>query len=236
MSTIALIGPDGAGKTTISRMLQESGLLPFKYLYMGVNISASNVALPSARFAEYVKRRLGIGEPMSAGAPPRARAGAARRRGPIRRLWSAARLGNRLADAWFRQLVSWSYELRGYVVLYDRHFALDFAHEVAADASDSYDRRLYRWCLTHLYPSPDVVIFLDAPGAVLYARKGESTVEELERRRQAFLSQGQRLPCFRRVDATRPLPEVFAEVSSHVVGLCRSRRSTPTEPSELARP
>jgi len=38
------------------------------------------------------------------------------------------------------------------------------------------------------------------------------------------------------VDATRPLPEVFAEVSSHVVGLCRSRRSTPTEPSELARP
>jgi thymidylate kinase len=228
MSTIALIGPDGAGKTTITRMLQESGMLPFKYLYMGVNISASNVALPSARLAEYLRRRLG-GKPMSAGAPPRATTGAPRRRGPIRRVWSAARLGNRLADAWFRQLVSWYYELRGYVVLYDRHFVLDFAPEIASDASEPVDRRLYRWCLTHLYPTPDMVIFLDAPGAVLYARKGESTVEELERRRQAFLSQGQRLPCFRRVDATRPLPEVYEEVTGHIARLMAGRRAGAAE-------
>ena len=230
MSTIALIGPDGAGKTTITRMLQDSGLLPFKYLYMGVNISASNVALPSTRLAAYLKRRLGVGAEATAGAPPSTRRGAARRRGPVRRAWSAARLANRLADAWFRQLVSWSYELRGYVVLYDRHFVLDFSHEIAADASDSYDRRLYRWCLTRLYPAPDMVIFLDAPGAVLYARKGESTVEELERRRQAFLHEGRRLPCFRPVDATRPLPEVFEEVSDHIVRFCRPRRPEPAEP------
>lgn len=224
MSTIALIGPDGAGKTTITQMLQASRALPFKYLYMGVNISASNVALPTARLAEYVRRRLG-GAPVAAGAPPRAPGGVARRRGPVRRAWSAARLANRLADAWFRQIVSWSYELRGYVVLYDRHFVLDFAPEIAADASEPYDRRLYRWCLTHLYPIPDVVIFLDAPGAVLYARKGESTVEELERRRQAFLRHGQRLPCFRCVDATRPLPEVYDEVAGHIARLVGGGRA-----------
>lgn len=229
MATIALIGPDGSGKTTITRMLQESGVLPFKYLYMGVNISASNVALPTSRLAAYAKRRLGIGGEATAGAPPSARREASRRRGPVRRVWSAARLANRLADAWFRQLVSWSYELRGYVVLYDRHFVLDFSQEIAADASDSYDRRLYRWCLTHLYPSPGMVIFLDAPGAVLYARKGESTVEELERRRQAFLLQSRRHPCFRRVDATRPLPEVYEEVSDHIVRHCHARRLAPAE-------
>lgn len=229
MSTIALIGPDGAGKTTITGMLRESGVLPFKYLYMGVNVSASNVALPSVRLGAYLKRRLGRGDAVSAGAPPRAGTGTPVRRGAVRRVWSAARLANRLADAWFRQLVSWSYELRGYVVLYDRHFALDFAHEIAADASDPLDRRVYRWCLTHLYPVPDIVIFLDAPGAVLYARKGESTVEELERRRQAFLSQGQRLPCFHRVDATRPLPEVYQEVTDQIVRLLHARRVGATE-------
>jgi len=223
MSTIALIGPDGAGKTTITRMLEESGLRPFRYLYMGVNVSASNVALPTARLASYVKRRAGLGGDPVAGAPPRERRVATGRRGAIRTAWGAARFANRLADAWFRQLVAWSYQLRGYVVLYDRHFALDFAPDISADASDGLDRRLYRWCLTNLYPMPDIVIFLDAPGAVLYARKGESTVEELERRRQAFLSHGRRLPCFQRVDATRPLPEVYAEVTSHIVRLLPAR-------------
>ena len=139
-------------------------------------------------------------------------------RGARAQVRSAARLANRLADAWYRQLVSWSWEARGYVVLYDRHFALDFAPEIAADAGEPLDRRVYRWCLTHLYPTPDLVIFLDAPGAVLWERKRESTVEELERRRQAFLAQGRRLRGFRRVDATRPLPEVFDEVRRVVAG------------------
>jgi thymidylate kinase len=225
MSTSALIGPDGAGKTAITRKLQESGVLPFRYLYMGVNIAASNVALPTARLAEWAKRRLGRGGSSSAGAPPRSHAAGRRRRGVIAHAWSAARLAHRLADAWFRQLVSWSYELRGYVVLYDRHFALDFVDEIAADASEPLDRRVYRWTLTHLYPKPDVVIFLDAPGAVLHARKGESTVEELERRRQAFLAHGHRLPGFRRVDATRSLPEVYEEVAALVVRHCQPRRT-----------
>ena len=224
MSTIALIGPDGAGKTAITRMLRDSQVLPFRYLYMGVNIAASNVALPTARLAEWAKRRLGRGGSMAAGAPPRSHAAARRRRGVLGGAWSAARLANRLADAWFRQLVSWSYELRGYVVLYDRHFALDFVDEIAADTSEPLDRRLYRWSLTHLYPTPDLVVFLDAPGAVLYARKGESTPEELERRRQAFLAHGRRLPGFRRVDATRPLAEVYEEVAALVVRHCQPQR------------
>ena len=52
MASIALIGPDGAGKTTVTRFLEASSLLPFKYLYMGINLEASNVALPTFRFIE----------------------------------------------------------------------------------------------------------------------------------------------------------------------------------------
>jgi ABC-type phosphate/phosphonate transport system ATPase subunit len=57
MPSVALIGPDGAGKTTLTRMLLSSGALPFRYIYMGVDIGASNVALPTSRMADRWKRR-----------------------------------------------------------------------------------------------------------------------------------------------------------------------------------
>ena len=56
--SVALIGPDGAGKTTIARMLEERSPLPLKYIYMGENIGASNFALPTSRFLEYFRENL----------------------------------------------------------------------------------------------------------------------------------------------------------------------------------
>jgi thymidylate kinase len=215
MSSITLIGPDGAGKTTITRRLETSGLLPFKYLYMGVSISSSNTALFTSRLAERFKRRS-----RGAAASSHRESSEPSRRGKVgfrHRLRAAARLTNRLADAWFRQGISWYYQLRGMVVLYDRHFVFDYAPEITMGTPDSLEKRLQRWCLTRLYPSPDLVIFLDAPGEVLFARKGESSPAELERRRQGFLRQGERLPNFVRVDATRPLEVVYQEVAEHIV-------------------
>jgi len=217
MASVTLIGPDGAGKTTITRRLEASGRLPCKYLYMGVSISSSNTALFTSRLAELVKRRSHRpAETSGSEAPAPARtANRARRR--FGRLRAVARLANRLADAWFRQGLSWYYQLRGLVVLYDRHFVFDFAPEITENSPDTLEKRVHRWCLENLYPSPDLVIFLDAPGEVLFARKGELSVAELERRRQGFLRQGARLPHFVRVDATRPLEVVYQEVAEHVV-------------------
>lgn len=217
MASVTLIGPDGAGKTTITRRLESSGLLPFKYLYMGVSIASSDTALFTSRFAEWVKRR-------RRGAAPGGRDGSGRQHaaahggGAMRPgLRAAARIANRVADAWFRQGVSWYYQLRGLVVLYDRHFAFDYALEITSGSTTSWERQLQHWLLTRLFPAPSLVIFLDAPGEVLYARKGELSAPELERRRQGFLRQGERLPNFVRVDATRPLETVYHEVAELVV-------------------
>ena len=216
MATVALIGPDGAGKTTITRMLQQSRDVPVKYLYMGVDIPASNIALPTSRWLERMKSRAGQPDVPGAVAPSQR----GRRRGGMRDM---ARLANRLAEEWFRQAVSWCHQARGFVVLYDRHFVYDFAPEITG-GDEPLDRRIHGWCLRHLYPRPDLVIFLDAPGALLYARKGESSIEELERRRQGFLELGRRIHGFVRVDASRTLPEVHAEVAAHIAHLWRGRQ------------
>jgi thymidylate kinase len=216
MPAIALIGADGAGKTTLTRMLEDSDLLRFKYLYMGINTSSSNLALPTSRLVEFLKPRLRREE-----AEPQQHRGSQSSFGRTKKqphpLWVTARLVNRVAEEWFRQLVSWYYQVQGYAMLYDRHFLFDFAPGISTDVREPLDKRLHRWLLVHLYPRPDLVIFLDAPGEVLYARKGESTVEELERRRQAFLRQGEGCAGFIRVDATQPLGDVYDQVARHIV-------------------
>lgn len=216
MASVALIGPDGAGKTTLTKMILESGVLPFRYLYMGVDISKSNVALPTSRLVDAMKRRFGRPQqpgPRPAGSRDGSPSNTRRFLGSFR---AALRLTNRIIEECYRQLVSWGYELRGYVVLYDRHFIFDFSPEIQANLGDSWERRLHWRFLDRLYPRPDLVIFLDAPGEVLFARKGESTIAELERRRQAFLGHGKKLDNFVRIDATRPLDEVYDEILMHI--------------------
>lgn len=223
MASIALIGADGAGKSTLTRMLIEADATHLRCLYMGIETAKSHVALPTSRWAERLKRRREKGAPACGATkappaqPPRSLRHAAR---------AAVRLGNRLAEEWFRQCASWAYQARGFVVLYDRHFLFDFAPEMAAERPERWDRRVHRWCLQRFYPRPDVTVFLDAPGETLFARKGELTIDELDRRRQAFLRIGARTPGFVTVDATRPLPDVYQDVATHVRRLHRSARAT----------
>jgi thymidylate kinase len=75
---------------------------------------------------------------------------------------------------------------------------------------------VHGFLLEHVYPKPDLVVFLDAPPAVLLARKGEGTLESLERRRQEYLDLAARTPHFVTVDAARPLDEVTQEVAAAI--------------------
>ncbi|PYV45069.1 MAG: hypothetical protein DMG06_03920 [Acidobacteria bacterium] len=222
MSSIAIIGPDGAGKTTITHMLQASSSLPLKYLYMGINIEASNFALPTSRLIEYLKRYRQ--KPSLSRPPDEPSEKSHENKGFAGKLWAAARLANHLADEWYRQMLAWSYQVLGYVTLYDRHFLFDFSLDNRDDPTLPLSKRLHRWCLTHFYPRPGLVIYLDAPAEVLFARKGEKTLQDLEHRREAFIRLGKQVANFVQIDATQPLETVYAEVNKHIIRFCEKHR------------
>jgi thymidylate kinase len=236
MTTVALIGPDGAGKTTIARRLPDLLPFPTSYVYMGVAVESSDRLLPTTRLAHALKRRKreggssasppAVADATGTTGPPGTRAAKVsmprrgRRRSGPRRILGAIlgpplaglRLVNRLAEEWYRQAVTWREELRGRVVVFDRHFFIDYHAADIAAPERTVRRRVHGWTLEHLYPRPDLVIFLDAPAEVLFARKGEGTLESLERRRRDYLALAPLVHRFEVVDASRPLDVVTADV------------------------
>jgi thymidylate kinase len=221
MTTVALIGPDGAGKTTVARGLPPLLPVPVRYLYMGVSTDSSNVMLPTTRLARRIKRARGAA-PDTAGPPshgprrPRSRSFVRRRVADLR---AALRVGNRFAEEWYRQWLAWRWTRSGAIVLFDRHFFVDYhAYDVDQASGDrSWSQRLHGLVLGRLYPRPDLVIYLDAPGEVLLARKGEGTVEALERRRDEYRAIAAHVGDFVEVDATQPVAAVTDRVAEIIV-------------------
>lgn len=217
MYSIAIVGGDGSGKTSVARKLVQSFPYPTKYLYMGLSTHSSNIALPTSRLVLFLKRRSYRKMVQKEGGTPAENISShlidyeKKKSGPIR---LAGRFINRLAEAWYRQITSMIYQLRGYIVVYDRHFLFETAPGDISSESEEQEffARLYYWIMSHTYPNPDLPIFLDAPGEVLFKRKGESTPEYLDARRKAYLDQGKKMNNFVRIDATQPLEKVFKDV------------------------
>jgi thymidylate kinase len=236
---VALIGPDGAGKTTIARVLP--GRLPMRttYLYMGVAAESSNRLLPTTRLIESIKARRRMTRAGRPSTTPSREAGDARpsrrRRGPLRAaaraIGGGLRLGNRVAEEWYRQGLAWSHQARGEIVLFDRHFYIDYHAADIVGAPTSPRRRIHGWMLEHAYPRPDLVVYLDAPVEVLLARKGEGTLESIARRQADYRSLADEVEHFAIVDANRPLEAVIDDVVEEIVAFAqtsppgRSRRA-----------
>ena len=123
-------------------------------------------------------------------------------------------LANRLAEEWYRQGVVWSYTLRGSIVVFDRHFFFDYyAYDIARNgAGRPLPRRFHGWMLNKLYPKPDLVVFLDAPASLLFARKPEATISYLERRREEYAQFRDKFRNFAVVDASQPEEAVLRDV------------------------
>ena len=216
---MALIGPDGAGKTTVARALPERLQAPATYIYMGVNWEASNRLLPTTRLIRALRARR-AGREVAKEAPeatPGSRPDGAAGRRAGAAVWRGLALANRLGEEVYRQLLAWSYVRRGYVVVFDRHFFSDYhAADIASGSALPLGKRVHGLFLAHVYPKPDLVVFLDAPADVLYSRKGEWTPEYLDRRRRDYLAVGQLARSFVVVDASRQLDEVIGEVAGAV--------------------
>jgi thymidylate kinase len=214
--SVALVGPDGAGKSTISARLRQAALpAPVTTIYMGVNLEASSVMLPTTRLLLAVKRARGRRPDLVASSlrhiePDDDQTAPSGRGFPLR---SGARMAVWMTEEWFRQLLALGQGLRGRIVVFDRHFFLDYYHaDVDSAGRRGPARRLHGWMLRRMYPRPDLVIMLDAPAEVLHARKPEATVAWLERRRQQYLELAPLVPQFVVVDVDRPLEAAVSEV------------------------
>ena len=109
---------------------------------------------------------------------------------------------------WGRYLRGQYHLHRGRLVVFDRYI---YDAEVPTPYPLSRWGRLARWLDGRTCPGPDLVLILDAPGAVMHERKGEYTPEVLEDWRQKFLTVRDRHPNVVVLDTTRPVEDVRAE-------------------------
>jgi thymidylate kinase len=217
--SVALIGPDGAGKSTIAHELVHALPVPARYLYMGVNLESSTQMLPTTRLALALKRARGERPEMTASWRSAASNRAARP-GVMRGAYSAIRLVAWLAEEWYRALLAFVYTRRGYLVVFDRHFLYDYySSHVLRHPGQTTAARLHGEILRRFYPRPDFVVCLDAPTELLHARKNEQSLESLEHARRDYLALAGVAGDFAVVDASQPLPSVVADIT----GLLKDR-------------
>jgi thymidylate kinase len=109
---------------------------------------------------------------------------------------------------------------RSTFILNDRHFV-----DVLVD------KRRYRyggpeWLLRtiwRLIPKPDVILLLDAPPAVLFARKTETSFAEVSRQCLAYRELAKSIPLIKIVNAERPLPAVLLQINRLLVAFLEER-------------
>lgn len=213
---VTLIGADGSGKSTISKLLVDASPLPIKRIYMGINLNASNYVLPTTWLIREFGKKFRRGHYQ--GGPPDPDKVKERPKSLIKRfladLKTTLRFSNLILEEWYRQIIAWWFQLRGYLVLFDRHFYLDYyAHHIGGDKDKLHPViRFHGYMLSHLYPKPKLVIFLDAPAEVLFARKQEGSIELLEYRRQEYMDLMDKVDRFEIVNVEKPVEEVAANV------------------------
>lgn len=175
--SLAVLGPDGAGKSTLVDGLVQA--LPFAVSvhYLGV-------------FRTSERERL------------------------LRRVPGFA-LAGKLATLRSRSLQGALDAHRGRIVLYDRHVV----DALLRPGRPTFRSRVSYGLLARACPPPDLFVVLDAPGEVMFARKGEHTVEILEERRQRYLDLRERYSALAVIDATQPAAVVLREVEDLVWAL-----------------
>ncbi len=172
--SVALLAPDGAGKSTLANGLKESFYFPVRLLYMG---------LYQNKRGHEGKQIKGLG------------------------------LAQNLIKQWKGYIISRHYRAGGKLVIFDRYSYDALLPTARRPFFKDKLRRFRRWLLAYSCPPPDLILFLDAPGELLYSRKGERSPAELEAQRQQYLELQSVLPQMVIVDATLGAESVQQEAT-----------------------
>lgn len=172
--SVAVLAPDGAGKSTLAEGVCEHFFFPVDQIYMG---------LYQKRESNRALQLPGLG------------------------------LIGKMVTQWQRYLQGYAKRVRGRFVIFDR-----YSYDALLPARHALSRlqRVRRWLLAYSCPAPNVMLMLDAPGEVLFARKGEHSAEYLEQHRQAYLKLRKQFPQLIVVDAMRDADQVRRSAVSHI--------------------
>jgi thymidylate kinase len=173
---VAVIGPDGAGKTTLVTALHDRLPVETRTMYMGL---AGMGRIPQADALR------------------------------VPGLVLAARLS--LLGA--RYAVCLYHRSRGRIVLFDR-YTLDGA--VPSGTRLGPLGRLSRRVQAAAFPTPDLVLFLDASGATMHHRSGEYSEQMLEEWRAAYRRLRSSVRSLEVLDAERPADVVRRDAQQRV--------------------
>ncbi|MCA9872825.1 MAG: hypothetical protein KC441_04205 [Anaerolineales bacterium] len=185
---VALLGLDGSGKSSVIEKLEETTVFEGVFVLhrRPQLVYHTAVASQPGQIEHYQK--------------------------PPHNAWRSA---VKLAAMWLDWLAGYwltiyPRRVRGVLVVADRHSLLDLQA----------DPLRYRYggspgwvrLATRLLPMPDAVLLLDAPTAVLQARKQELTAEKAAELRHNYLRLVQKYDRSYVIDASRPLSQVVANV------------------------
>jgi thymidylate kinase len=183
--SIALLAPDGAGKSTLSERLRNDPRLGATVVYAGLYGNARS------GFNKWLDR------------------GIARNTLPWLTLpTKVLRSCARLLEHWKRLIAVTFYRITGKTVIFDRYLYDQWTSTRPDTLRSRIRRRVYEFG----WPTPELIILLDAPSEVLYRRKQEHTREQLEQQRRAYLALRSRLPQMKVIDASQEAATVEREV------------------------
>lgn len=209
--TVAIIGPDGAGKSTLARSLGASKAFPAEIVYMGGNPESSMHALPTTRLLVRYGKWKGQ-ENRSTASAAQAPATASSKVAFAAR--ETIKFFNELLEYSYRFMIAWAARRRRSVVIFDR-YVYDAWIDAMADGASPW-RWLRATLLRRLFPRPDVLLVLEASPDLLFARKGEHSPERLARVQTACRRVAGDFKRVGYIDASQPPEQVLQEAIRHI--------------------